>query len=131
MLMVARFVAAVFLVVIASGCGGNVLLHVRSVEGEEPSAVLPRGAEEPIAPPVGMVKFFFYPYVSDSVIHPVPEREFITDAAGRADFIERVSPSGDKMGALVAMKTGYYVDTLVFRYVTDDTLNIVVRLRRR
>src|SRR5512141_2433039 len=125
--MASRLVAAAILVVVASGCGGSVLLHIRSVEGEEPSAVLPHGVEETIAPPVGMVKFFFYPYVSDSVIHPVPEREFITDAAGRADFVERVSPSGDKMGALVAMKTGYYVDTLVFRYETDDTLNIVVR----
>jgi hypothetical protein len=128
---VSRLAAAVLLVVVASGCGGSVLLHVRTVEGEEPSAVIPRGAEEPIAPPVGTVKFFFYPYVSDSVIHPVPEREFVTDTAGRADFLEMVSPSSDKMGALVAMKTGYYVDTLVFHYAADDTLNILVRMRRR
>ncbi len=128
--MFRRILVLSSLMAVLSGCGGTLLMHVYSVEGEGRSAVLAPGEEMPAARPLASVKFFFYPYVSDSVIHPVPEREFVTDSLGRADFAEKATP-GDKMGALVGMKPGYFLDTLVFRYSADDTLDIVVRLRRR
>ena len=126
-----RAAVVALLVAGSSGCGGSALFQVRTVEGGGRSEVLPPRAAEPAGPPLGGVKLFFYPYVSDSVIHPVPEREFITDGQGRADITEKLSPTSDKMGALVSMKAGYYVDTLFFNYASEDTLNLLVRLHRR
>ncbi len=122
----------VFVLAVASvGCGSSVLLRVYTVTEGPPTRISPGGTEPDIKGmvAVGGVKFFFYPFVRDSVIHQVPEREFITDRSGRAEYIESVSPLGDKMGALVAMKPGYMVDTVLFPFDIGDTVNIVVRMQ--
>jgi hypothetical protein len=114
------------------GCGATLLLRVYTVSEGVPSHVVTE--DEPNLPglkPVGGVRFFFYPYVRDSVIHQVPEREFVTDSRGRAEYVEIVSPLGEKMGALVAMKGGYLVDTVLFSFDLNDTVTVIVRMRPR
>ena len=115
-----------------AGCGSNLLLRVYTVTDGPPSHVLPKSEPAPApSPSLGGVKIFFYPYVRDSVIHQVPEREFVTDYRGRAEYIETLSPLGDKMGALVAMKGGFQVDTLLFPFDLNDTVTVVIRLLPR
>lgn len=125
-------VVVVLVVTVMSGCGGGLLLRVHSVEGE-PGGRSGRiqSNDQPRLTPVRSVRFFFYPYASDSVIHAVPEREFLTDDSGWAEYLEGASPFGSKMGALIAMKPGFFVDTLFFQYQPDDTLTVLFNMRRR
>lgn len=131
-----RFFLPVALVTILTvwlpGCGSTLLLRVHTVEAETSSHGGIRIAPDSAGlSPVAGVRFFFYPYVRDSVIHPVPERNFVTDARGRAEYLETLSPIGDKMGALVALKAGYAIDTVIFPFGYNDTIDIVVRMRPR
>jgi hypothetical protein len=122
---------AVLVVLISPGCGSGLLLRVRSVEGNPgTSSVTTKSVSLSGLKPVEAVKLFFYPYVSDGVIHPVPERELLTDSAGYAEYFESTSPFSSKMGALVAMKSGFFVDTIFFRYQPEDTLSVLVSLHR-
>lgn len=128
----ARILSLAGLVLAASGCGSGVLLRVASVEGDP----LLRSGRTVSAPtqgltPVGSVKFFFYPFANDSLIHPIPEREFLSDSSGRAEYFESASPFGNKVGALVAMKSGFHLDTVFFHYQADDTVVVLVNMRRR
>jgi len=114
------------------GCGGGLLLRIYTVESESKShAIAKNSLDVSGLKPLSSVRFFFYPYVSDSVIHPVPEREFLTDNTGRAEYFEDASPFGSKMGALVAMKSGFLVDTIVFHYESEDTVAVLLGMCRR
>ena len=118
--------------IVLSGCGPNLLLRVYTVTGIPKSRVLLKDEAVPTqAASVGLVKLFFYPFVRDSVIRQVPELEFVTDYHGRAEYLETVSPIGDKMGALVSMKVGYLVDTLLFSFDLNDTVTVLIRMQPR
>jgi hypothetical protein len=123
---------AVLVVLIVPGCGSGLLLRVYSVEGD-PSTPSVAGKSVDLSglKPLGAVRLFFYPYVSDSTIHQVPERELLTNGAGCAEYFENASPFSSKMGALVAMKPGYFVDTIFFHYRPEDTLSVLVSMHRR
>ncbi len=127
-----RIIVLVAIPACLAGCGASLLLRVYTVDARSVHPGPGNAAPDSAAlVPVGGVRFFFYPYVRDSVIHPVPERDFATGPNGRGEYVETVSPLGDKMGALVAMKYGYLVDTVIFEFGLNDTVDLLIPMRPR
>ena len=124
--------SAALISVMLSGCESSLLLHIYAVEGSTANhTISSREPDRRGLTPLPGVKFFFYPNSSDSIITLVPEREFLTNAEGTVSYSEMVSPAANRIGALIAMKPGFGVDTVYFPFAPGDTVNILLRMRRR